>query len=110
VKAEVSATVPTERFTLSMQGLDQKGIIARATGHLAERNVNVDDFYCYVRDGVLLMLAQVSVPTEVDIEDLQRGLEKVGEQFGLSAHLQHENVFHATLSVRPVMQLQRQKV
>ncbi|MHB9038093.1 MAG: glycine cleavage system transcriptional repressor [Armatimonadota bacterium] len=108
VEPAIRATPPTERFTLSMQGNDQKGIIARATGYLATRNVNVDDFYCYVRNGVLLMLAQVSVPVELDIEELQRGLESVGEQFGLIARLQHENIFHATLSVRPVMNLQRQ--
>ena len=94
----------TEQFTLSMQGKDQPGIIARTTTHLAERRVNVDDFYAYVYDGVLLMLAQVSIPVDVDVEDVQAGLMQVGQEFGLVVHLQHEDVFRATSDVRPVGQ------
>ncbi|MCE5322900.1 hypothetical protein LLG46_06235 [bacterium] len=105
----VCETGPAEHFTLSMQGRDHKGIIARTTGYIAERNVNIDDFYCYVHEGILLMLAQVSVPTGIDIEDLQAGLENVGREFGIVAHLQHENIFHATLDVRPVIDLQRRQ-
>ncbi|MCE5313886.1 MAG: ACT domain-containing protein [Armatimonadota bacterium] len=110
IEATTCPVKPTERFTLSMRGKDQKGIIAHTTGYLAGRNVNMDDFYCYVREGVLLMLAEVSVPVDIDIEELQRGLEDVGREFGLIAHLQHENIFQATLSVQPVMNLQRQKL
>lgn len=106
----VNKTGPTERFTLSMQGKDRKGIIARATGYLAEKNVNIDDFYCYVHEGVLLMLAQVSVPLGIDMEKLQQELVEVGKKFGITAHLQHENIFQATLNVRPVIDLQRQKL
>jgi glycine cleavage system transcriptional repressor len=109
VEPVVCDTGPAEHFTLSMQGRDHKGIIARTTGYLADRNVNVDDLYCYAHEDILLMLAQVSVPAGIDIEDLQAGLENVGKQFGLVAHLQHENIFQATLNVRPIMDLQRQK-
>jgi len=94
-----------DRFTLSMQGRDQKGIIARTTTYLAERQINVDDFYAYVHEGVLLMLAQVSVPLDVDVENVQAGLEEVGKEFGLIVHFQHENVFRATSEVAPVSEL-----
>lgn len=97
----------SERFTLSMQGNDQKGIISRATSYLAQRNVNVDDFYAYVHDGTLLMLAQVSIPVGTDVEELQSGLERVGEEFGLVVHLQHEDIFRAAGDVRPVIDFQR---
>ena len=97
----------SERFTLSMQGKDRKGIIARTTSYLAERNINVDDFYSYVHDGVLLMLAQVSVPSGVDVNEVQSGLEQVGEEFGLIVHMQHENIFRALSEVRPIFDLQR---
>lgn len=96
-----------DRFTLSMQGTDQKGIIARTTTYLAECAINVEDFYSYVHDGVLLMLAQVSVPTGVDLEVVQTGLEQVGREFGLIVHFQHENIFRATSDVRPIIELQR---
>ena len=100
---------PSERFTLAMQGKDQKGIIARATSYLSQRGINIEDFYSYVHDGVLLMLAQVSVPVEIDLEDVQSGLKQVGSEFGLLVHFQHENIFRVMSDVRPVMELQRSR-
>ncbi len=97
----------SDRFTLSMQGRDQKGIIARTTTYLAERGINVEDFYSYVHDGVLLMLAQVSIPSGVDVEEVQTGLEAVGGEFGLVVHLQHENIFRATSDVRSIIDFER---
>ena len=99
----------TERFALTMQGKDRKGIIAQTTRCLAERGINIDDFYCYVHEKILLMLAQVSIPVEVDVEEAQRGLEEVGRKFGLAVHLQHENIFRATSDVRPVADFQRNR-
>lgn len=109
---ETPAPVGTEsqRFTLSMQGSDQPGIIARTTTYLAERNINVDDFDSYVHDGRLLMLAQVSIPTGTDLDEVQCGLEQVGKEFNLVVHLQHENIFRATSDVRTVLDLQRESV
>ncbi len=97
----------SEKYTLSMQGKDRPGIIAKTTSHLAERGVNILDFYSVVHNGNLLMLAQVSVPSSVDIETLRSELEAVGSEFGLIVHLMHENLFRATSEVRPVMRLRR---
>ena len=102
-----SANAASDRFILSMQGRDQKGIISQATRHLAEREVNVDDFYSYVHDDILLMLAQVSVPADVDVECMRQELELVGAQFGLTVHFQHEDIFRATGDVRPIVDLHR---
>lgn len=99
----------SERFVLSMRGRDRKGIIARTTAYLAERGVNIVDFYCYVHEGILLMLAQVSIPLGVNAEEVQSGLEKVGAEFGLAASLQHENIFRATSQVGPVIALRRDR-
>lgn len=104
----VCQSCETERFTLSMQGQDQPGIIARTTTYLASLNINIEDFYSYVHSGTLLMLAQVSVPVTLDAEEVQKGLEQVGRELGLIVHLQHENIFRATSKVRPVMDLERQ--
>lgn len=107
-KQPVAGSVtPSERFVLSMQGNDRKGIIARATFYIAARGINIVDFYSYVHDGKLLMFAQVSVPVGVDVEEVQSGLEQVGREFDLTVHLQHENIFHATNDVRSVANLQR---
>jgi len=94
----------TERFTLSLRGNDKPGIIARTTAYLAERGINIDDFYAYVSDGGFLMLVQVSIPVGVDVEQVQAGLAQMGREFGLIVPLQHEDVFRATSDVRPVGQ------
>ena len=96
-----------EHFTLTMRGADQPGIIARTTSYLAENGINIEDFYCYVHEGILLMLAEVSIPEGVDAESVQAGLEGVGGEFGLVIHLQHENIFRATSDVRPVIEMTR---
>jgi glycine cleavage system transcriptional repressor len=107
VEAVPCENCASERFTLSMQGRDQKGIIAHTTSYLAQCQVNVEDFYSYVHQGMLLMLAQVSLPVGTDLESVQTGLEQVGTEFGLVVNLQHENIFRALSDVRPITKLQR---
>lgn len=100
----------SETFTLSMQGKDQKGIIARTTSYLADRSINLEDFYSYVHNGTLLMLAQVSIPVGVNLEEVQSELEQVGKEFNLIVHLQHRNIFRATSEVRSIIDLERETV
>lgn len=96
-----------ERFTLTIVGKDRPGIISRATEHLANRDINIDDFYAYVLDGRFVMLVQVSIPEGVDVDDVRSEIEDLGKEFELTAQLQHENIFRATSEVRPVIDLQR---
>lgn len=107
VPPPVCETCKSSRFILTMQGKDCMGIISRTTAYLAECGVNVDDFYAYLIDDRPLILAQVSVPDGVDVEEVQAGLGRVGGEHGLIVHLQHENIFRATNEIRPVMDLQR---
>ena len=110
LESPVCATCDSERFTLSMQGKDQKGIISRTTSYLAEQGINIDDFYSYVHENTLLMLAQVSVHASVNVEKVQSELERVGAEFGLIVHLQHEDIFKATSEIRPITEIQGDKI
>lgn len=106
----VFQTLQCEQFTLSMQGTDQKGIIARTTTYLAESGINVDDFYSYVHEGKLLMLAHVSVPEGADIDFIQDGLHQVGRDFNLVVHFQHIDIFRVTGDVHSVLDIQRRPI
>jgi len=106
-QANSSRPYKSQHYTLSMMGKDRKGIISRATAYLSDKDINIDDFYAYVLDGRFVMLVQVSVPENVDVEELQTELELLGREYDLLVHLQHENIFRATNEVRPVMDLQR---
>ena len=97
--------VSSTRYVLSLQGKDRAGIISRITSYLAERGVNIDDFYAYVGDGRFVMLVQVSIPLSVNLEEVQSGLEKAGHEFDMAVSLQHENIFRATSEVNPVISL-----
>jgi glycine cleavage system transcriptional repressor len=98
--------ISSARYVLTMRGKDQPGIIARTTAYLAANSINIVDFYSYVHESILLMLAQVLVPPSVDLGRVQEGLQGVGSDFGLAVHFQHENIFRATSDVRPVQELQ----
>ena len=94
-------------FTLSMRGEDSPGLIARATTYLANSGINIEDVYAYIHEGKALILAQVSVPRSLDIEQVQNGLQEALDGFDVAAHLQHENIFRATSEVLSVLGLQR---
>lgn len=98
---------PSERFTLSLRGVNQGGVISRVTTYLADRSINIDDFYAYAFDGKFVMLVQVSIPIGLDVEKIQSELAQVGTEYGLIVNLQHENIFRAISDVRPVMELRR---
>ena len=102
--AEVAAP-EAERFFLTTRGADRPGIIARVTSHLCDRNINIEDSFAHVVQGDLLMIFQVAIPKGLNVHDVQREIEDVGREFGLTVHLQHENVFRATTEVRAVRNL-----
>jgi glycine cleavage system transcriptional repressor len=106
---EAAAQTPSqcERFTLTIQGNDRPGIIARVTNYLADEGINIDDFYAYIKDSRFVMLAQVLIPAEMDTESVQTSLEQMGEEYQTIVHLQHENIFKATSEISPVLDLQR---
>ncbi len=103
----VSQTNNIERFTLTMAGIDRPGVIAHATQYLAQRDINIDDFYAYVLNGRFVILAQVSIPDTTDADDVRCELDKFANELEITAHLQHVNIFHATNEIRPVIDLQR---
>ena len=94
-----------ERFTLSVIGKDNKGIMARMTSIIADCRINLDDIYSYTSAGKLIMLAQVSVSENADIEDLHKGIESLKSEFDLVVNLQHEDIFRATSEIRPILSL-----
>lgn len=91
-----------ERFILTARGADQPGIIRKLTAYLASKGTNIEDCYAYVRSEEFVMVLEVSIPREWDIRQVQLDLESLGGEIGLTAHLQHENIFLATNEIRSV--------
>lgn len=96
---------PLERFVLTARCRDRSGIIHRISRTLAEASINIDDFYAYVLDGELIMTLELGVPSGVSVPEIQKDLERLAEEEGIVAHLQHEDIFRATTELQAVLRL-----
>ncbi len=93
-----------EKYFLTITGQDEPGIIREITGQLSTQNIDVTDLYAVRNrhDRSFVLIMELSVPEGVDPVALQSDLESLGSRSGLSASMQHENIFLATNDPRPV--------
>ena len=71
---------------------------------MAEDEIDITDLYAVRKseDRSFVMILELAVPMGVNALKLQTEVEALGESIGLSAALQHENIFIATNDARPV--------
>lgn len=93
-----------ERYFLTLTGHDTPGIVAQISGRLARERIDITDLYGMRRDGEqsFVMILELAIPVGVDAMALRTDIEQLGGAIGLSATLQHENIFAATNDPRPV--------
>jgi glycine cleavage system transcriptional repressor len=98
-----------EKYYLTAEGADKPGMIRQVSARLAQEGIDITDVYARRADegGTFVMVMELAVPVGVDALALQRELEEVGSAVGLSAALQHEDIFTATNDPRPVRLSQR---
>lgn len=77
-------------------GKDKPGIIAKVSTALAENKVNIEDISQTIMQGnfTMLMLCDLS-QSKLNVKDLSNVLNQVGEQTGVSIHVQNEEIFNA---------------
>lgn len=92
-----------DRFVLTLFGRDQPGIIRRISTYLARNGINITDLYGKAEEGGFTMVLELTVPSQLDPRLLKEELEELGRSIGLSAHLQHENLFKATHDLRSIV-------
>jgi ACT domain-containing protein len=81
---------------ITVVGGDRVGIIARVSAFLAERNINIEDISQTILSGnfVMMMMADLSGSGE-SLEEVKKGLDKMGKEMNVSISLMHEGVFQA---------------
>ena len=81
---------------ITVVGSDKVGIIARVSGFLAERNINIVDISQTVLSGnfVMMMVVDLSSSTQA-LEAVKKELAEMGESFNVSISIMHEKVFSA---------------
>lgn len=77
-------------------GEDQKGIIAKMSNSVYEKNVNIEDISQKVIEGYFVMSMLIDVKdSDSSLGGIEEDLEEIGEEMGLQVQLQHEDIFKA---------------
>ena len=88
------------RAVVTVTGKDNKGIIAKVSGFLAEKKVNIEDISQTILQDffAMIMLVDVAEATE-NISQLSKECAELGKEIGMSIYIQHEDIFNAMHSI-----------
>ena len=77
-------------------GKDKPGIISKVSTALAENQVNIEDISQTIMQGnfTMLMLCDLN-NSSLSVKDLSNVLNQIGEQVGVSIHVQNQDIFNA---------------
>ncbi len=75
-------------------GKDKSGIIAKVSTLLSEDKINIEDISQTIVQGnfTMLMLCELG---DMQVAQVSDKLAKLGEEIGVSIHVQHEDIFNA---------------
>lgn len=77
-------------------GKDKPGIIAKVSNLAAQKNVNIEDISQTLLQGNFTMLMLCDLENaSVTLKDFKAEMVSLGEQIGVSIHVQHEDIFNA---------------
>lgn len=104
-QAPLRVPVAGDRYILTMAGRDRPGILKALTGYLAGKNINIEDLFFSIVGEHVTHIGEVTVPAQLDLEQIQTELREVMAPFALVVSLQHENLFRATNEVGAIRHL-----
>lgn len=88
------------RAVVTVTGTDKRGIIAKVSGFLAERDVNIEDISQTILGDKFAMIMIVDISDSgKKIAELAKECEEMGRSIGMSVRLQHEDIFYAMHNV-----------
>ena len=76
-------------------GKDKAGIIAKVSGALAERGVNIEDISQTIVQGNFTMIMVCDLGEKISVAELSAAMDKTGEETGVVIRVQHEDIFNA---------------
>ncbi len=88
------------RAVVTVTGSDRRGIIAKVSGFLFERNVNIEDISQTILGDQFAMIMMVDTSeSKVEFAALAKELADMGTKIGMSVRLQHADIFDAMHNV-----------
>lgn len=84
----------SNRFIITVIGVDKVGIVAGVTGVMASHNVNIIDISQTIMEELftMIMLAEAK-KDNFDLKSFQFSMETEGLKFGVDVKVQHEDAF-----------------
>jgi ACT domain-containing protein len=93
-KAMGRAVMEKERLIVTVIGEDRKGIVARISTFLYESGINILDINQKIMESYFVMAMLVDMKeSNIPLEGVRTGLEKIGKEMGVLVQIQHENIF-----------------
>jgi predicted amino acid-binding ACT domain protein len=105
VKAPAAPCAGGERFILTMTGKDGPGILRAVTAFLAERRINIEDWFVSFEGPNVTHIGEVTLPGRLEVQQLQADLSRAMARLDMQAHVHHENIFRATNDIGPINRL-----
>lgn len=98
VAHQPGASVPTvgDRYVLTATGAARPGLVHVISAIVAARGGNFTDLFSQVTDGRITMVAEVDLPADVVLDQLQIDLEHATAPAAMHVRLQHHRLFVAT--------------
>ena len=88
------------RAVVTVTGKDNMGIIAKVSGFLAEKKVNIEDISQTILQDFFAMIMLVDLSEATDsISELAKECADLGREIGMSIYIQHEDIFNAMHSI-----------
>ncbi len=88
------------RAVVTVVGKDKTGIIAKISTFLAEKEINILDISQTILDKYFTMIMLVDLSAaSVKLADLAEECRVLGENIGMSIHVQHEDIFNTMHNV-----------
>jgi predicted amino acid-binding ACT domain protein len=94
--AGLAADTDGDRFVLTATGDAAPGLVHTVTAIVAARGGNFTDFYSQIVDGRVTMVANVDLPPDVALDQLQIDLQHATANADLRIRVQHHRLFVAT--------------
>lgn len=83
------------KAVLTVIGKDKPGIIAKVSTLLANNTVNIEDISQTIMSGNFTMIMSIDISAcKVSLAELIDKSKKLGEEIGVSIHIQHEDIFN----------------
>jgi predicted amino acid-binding ACT domain protein len=88
-----------EKYVITVHGTDAPGILKAVTCFLADKGINIEDWYVLFDLPHVTHIGEVSIPEKLDIKQFQDEFRQVLAGWQLAVSVQHENIFRATNKV-----------